>query len=103
MQVLESKGLDIVRRDWCQLSRDIGSRCLQIILSGMEQDEIVEAVHDILRTEAANVSGGKVELGKFVVTKQLTKRPEEYPDAKAQAHVQASNPDAACLKIPYHT
>jgi DNA polymerase alpha subunit A len=88
VQVLESKGLDIVRRDWCQLCREVGSRCLQVILSGMEQHEIVESVHDILRTEAANISAGKVELSKFVVTKQLTKRPEDYPDAKAQAHVQ---------------
>jgi DNA polymerase alpha subunit A len=88
MQVLESKGLDVVRRDWCALSRDVGKRCLEEILSGKEQDEIVEVIHELLRDVAESINGGKVELSKFLVSKQLTKRPEEYPDAKAQAHVQ---------------
>ncbi len=29
-------------------------------------------------------------LNKYVITKQLTKRPEDYPDAKAQPHVQVA-------------
>lgn len=33
-QVPEHKGLDIVRRDWSPLSKDIGNFCLQQILSG---------------------------------------------------------------------
>jgi DNA polymerase alpha subunit A len=27
----ETKGLDLVRRDWCQLSKDIGLRCLEVL------------------------------------------------------------------------
>ncbi len=30
----------------------------------------------------------QIPLGKFIITKQLTKRPEDYPDAKNQPHVQ---------------
>lgn len=37
------------------------------------------------------VSQGGVELKQFVITKQLTKNPEDYPDAKSQAHVQVYN------------
>jgi hypothetical protein len=33
-QVIEQKGLDIVRRDWSSLSKDIGNYCLDQILSG---------------------------------------------------------------------
>ena len=33
---------------------------------------------------------GQVPLNKFVITKQLTKRPEDYPDAKNQPHVQVA-------------
>jgi hypothetical protein len=33
-EVMEAKGLDIVRRDWCPLSKDAGSYALQQILSG---------------------------------------------------------------------
>lgn len=28
-------------------------------------------------------------INKYVITKQLTKRPDDYPDAKSQPHVQA--------------
>lgn len=33
---------------------------------------------------------GAVPLNKYVITKQLTKRPEDYPDAKNQPHVQVA-------------
>lgn len=36
------------------------------------------------------VKSGLVPLNKYVITKQLTKRPEDYPDAKNQAHVQVA-------------
>lgn len=34
VQVIERKGLDIVRRDWSLLSKEIGDFCLGQILSG---------------------------------------------------------------------
>ena len=33
---------------------------------------------------------GAVTMDKFIITKQLTKRPEDYPDAANQAHVQVA-------------
>lgn len=33
---------------------------------------------------------GQVPLNKFIITKQLTKRPDDYPDAKNQPHVQVA-------------
>jgi DNA polymerase alpha subunit A len=36
-EVMEAKGLDIVRRDWCPLSKDVGNYALQQILSGERQ------------------------------------------------------------------
>jgi hypothetical protein len=32
----------------------------------------------------------QIPLGKFIITKQLTKKLEEYPDAKNQPHVQVA-------------
>jgi len=32
---------------------------------------------------------GQIELEKYVITKSLTKAPQDYPDAKNQPHVQA--------------
>ena len=45
MQVVEQKGLDIVRRDWCALSKDVGNYVLGHILSGQAREEVVDAVH----------------------------------------------------------
>jgi len=92
---MEQKGLDIVRRDWCQLSRDVGQFCLEQILSGRDAEDVTEALHSHLRAVRAQVAAGEVPLDKFVVTKQLTKRPEDYPDAQHQAHVQARRPGSA--------
>ena len=39
---------------------------------------------------AERVRGRQVPLAKFLVTKQLTKRPEDYPDARNQPHVQVA-------------
>ena len=50
---METKGLDIVRRDWCPLARAAGHAALQHILSGRDEDAIVEAVHELLRETAA--------------------------------------------------
>lgn len=36
------------------------------------------------------MNGKQVPLNKFLITKQLTKRPEDYPDAKNQPHVQVA-------------
>jgi len=45
MQVVEQKGLDIVRRDWCPLSKDVGNYALEQILSGRPREDVVNAVH----------------------------------------------------------
>lgn len=100
LKVLETKGIDIVRRDWCPLSRDIGQACLKEILSGRDQEDIVEVVHDLLRTVHEQVSQGRVELKQFIITKQLAKNPEDYPDAKSQAHVQVRSLSHGCM-MPY--
>ena len=36
------------------------------------------------------VAAGQVPMAKYIITKQLTKRPEDYPDAKNQPHVQVA-------------
>ena len=45
VQVVEQKGLDIVRRDWCALSKDVGNYVLGHILSGQPREEVVHAIH----------------------------------------------------------
>ncbi|CAI5494604.1 unnamed protein product [Closterium sp. Naga37s-1] len=89
-EVAEHKGLDIVRRDWSVLSKEIGAYCLKQILSGRPREEVVEAIHNELRNLAARLRAGEVDLTSFVITKTLTKPPSDYPDASSQPHVQVA-------------
>ena len=47
-QVQEQKGLDMVRRDWCPLSKDVGNFALREILSAKPKEDVVSAIHDHL-------------------------------------------------------
>ena len=84
----EVKGLDLVRRDWCVLSRDFGSTVLDALLSGKEREEIVDAVHASLTALGEDMRAGRIPLDKFVITRGLNKAPMDYPDAKGQPHLQ---------------
>jgi DNA polymerase alpha subunit A len=84
------KGLDIVRRDWCVLAKRVGDKILDFILSGDSVDDVVNNVHSYLREIHDQVENDKLPLTEFVITKGLTKGPEEYSDAKAQPHVQVA-------------
>ena len=87
---MEQKGLDIVRRDWCGLAKDMGNFALERILSGDEADAVSEAIHGRLSSLREEMEKGSIPLGRYVLTKQLTKNPQDYADAKGQAHVQVA-------------
>uniref|UniRef100_A0A0E0FW87 DNA polymerase n=1 Tax=Oryza nivara TaxID=4536 RepID=A0A0E0FW87_ORYNI len=84
---IERKGLDMVRRDWSLLSKEIGDFCLNQILSGGSCDDVIESIHSSLLQVQEQMRGGQTELEKYIITKSLTKAPEDYPDAKNQPHV----------------
>ncbi|KAM0843858.1 hypothetical protein ACQ4PT_057427 [Festuca glaucescens] len=87
---IERKGLDMVRRDWSLLSKEIGDFCLNQILSGGTCDDVIEAIHNSLVQVQEQMRNGQIELEKYIITKSLTKAPEDYPDAKNQPHVQVA-------------
>ncbi|PVD18466.1 hypothetical protein C0Q70_21015 [Pomacea canaliculata] len=86
----ELKGLDIVRRDWCQLAKDTGNFVVKQILSGKTREVVVENIHSKLMSVSEEVRNNQVKMELFQITKQLTKNPEDYPDKKAQSHVQVA-------------
>ncbi|XP_011043523.1 PREDICTED: DNA polymerase alpha catalytic subunit-like isoform X2 [Populus euphratica] len=86
-EVIERKGLDMVRRDWSLLSKELGDFCLAQILSGGSCEDVIESIHNSLMKVQEDMRSGQVALEKYVITKTLTKPPEAYPDAKNQPHV----------------
>ncbi|GAB2231798.1 hypothetical protein Drorol1_Dr00010810 [Drosera rotundifolia] len=89
-EIIERKGLDMVRRDWSLLSKELGDFCLSQILSARSCEDVVESIHNSLMKVQEEMRNGEVALEKYVITKTLTKPPEAYPDAKNQPHVQVA-------------
>ena len=58
----ETKGLDLVRRDWCTLSRQAGSAVLDFILSGKARDEVVSDVCSFLSDIKEKIGNPNPEL-----------------------------------------
>eukprot|EP00948_MAST-09A_sp_MAST-9A-sp1_P002887 g2887.t1 len=88
----EVKGIDLVRRDWCPLSKEIGLFVLDQILHCDDTDAIVPVILDKLANVAkdvrgASLSGDVLDVAKFVVTKGLNKSPTEYPNPMSQPHL----------------
>eukprot|EP00554_Chaetoceros_debilis_P005310 CAMPEP_0194075076 /NCGR_PEP_ID=MMETSP0149-20130528/2112_1 /TAXON_ID=122233 /ORGANISM="Chaetoceros debilis, Strain MM31A-1" /LENGTH=1588 /DNA_ID=CAMNT_0038755433 /DNA_START=89 /DNA_END=4855 /DNA_ORIENTATION=- len=86
----EIKGLDLVRRDWCIESKDSGKYVLDQILSGDEREEVVSKIHARMEEVAKKMRSGDMPLEKYVITKGLSKHPDQYPDGKSQPHVQVA-------------
>ncbi|XP_020388539.2 DNA polymerase alpha catalytic subunit [Rhincodon typus] len=83
----ELKGLDIVRRDWCGLAKEIGNYVISQILSDQPRDTIVENIQNKLTEIQESVVNGSVPISQFEINKALTKDPQDYPDKKSLPHV----------------
>uniref|UniRef100_UPI00398E84DD DNA polymerase alpha catalytic subunit n=1 Tax=Pristiophorus japonicus TaxID=55135 RepID=UPI00398E84DD len=83
----ELKGLDIVRRDWCGLAKEIGNYVISQILSDQPRDTIVENIQKRLTEIQESVVNGNVPQNQFEINKALTKDPQDYPDKKSLPHV----------------
>ena len=68
----------MVRRDWCQLSKSVGNKVLEEILSGKERESIVLELNNYLSEIGAKMKDGTTNLAEYVITKQLTRAPSEY-------------------------
>ncbi|KAI7870185.1 DNA polymerase family B-domain-containing protein [Spinellus fusiger] len=90
VETIEIRGLDLVRRDWCDLSHDVSSSVLNSILSDKDREEVVDEIHTYLRATGEKIRSGEIPIAKFIINKQLTKNPEDYADAKSQPHVQVA-------------
>uniref|UniRef100_A0A8C6YI34 DNA polymerase n=1 Tax=Nothoprocta perdicaria TaxID=30464 RepID=A0A8C6YI34_NOTPE len=83
----ELKGLDIVRRDWCDLAKETGNYVIGQILSDQPRDVIVENIQRRLIEIGENVINGQIPINQFEINKALTKDPQDYPDKKSLPHV----------------
>ena len=86
----ELKGVDLVRRDWSPLSKNTGSKVLDVILSGKSKDEIIMEIYDELKKVSDAIDKNQIQLKDYAITKQLAKNIDDYHDLKALPHVQVA-------------
>lgn len=64
---MEVKGLDMKRREYCQLSKDASNQILKEVFTGDEKDVVVERIHEYLRTLAEEIREGKPPVQKYTI------------------------------------
>lgn len=65
----ELKGLDMVRRDWCNLSKSVGNFVLKEILSGKQREDIVLTLNEYLSGIGNKMKTGEMALSEYIITK----------------------------------
>ncbi|KAK4226078.1 putative DNA polymerase alpha catalytic subunit [Podospora fimiseda] len=91
----EIKGLDMKRREYCPLSREISARVLDDILSGDDMEVSIERIHEYLREISAKMREQAIPLGKYIILTQLGKEPGQYPNSDSMPQVQVALRDMA--------
>ncbi|KAI9805540.1 MAG: hypothetical protein M1825_000791 [Sarcosagium campestre] len=87
---LEVKGLDMKRREYCALSKEVSSKLLNEILSGEEVEVVAEKIHDILRSLAEKMRERSLPAQKYIIYTKLGKNPKDYPNAESMPQVQVA-------------
>ena len=76
------KGIETVRRDWCELTSDTMGQIIEIILKHNDLKEAVKYFRDVVK----KLLDGQISIDKLVITKTITKKPESY--VGVQPHVE---------------
>ncbi len=87
---MDAKGIEIVRRDNCQLTKDVVGNSLRLIL--IKRDPAAALAY--VKEQIGALLGGTLDMSKLIITKGLNKTADEYKGSK-MAHVEL----AARMKI----
>lgn len=71
---MEIRGFETVRRDWCDLAKDIQHEVLRIILQDKDPDRAIKLVRDTVR----RIKEGKAKLDELTIYTQLTMPLSQY-------------------------
>ncbi|CAI4049969.1 hypothetical protein SKDZ_14G2200 [Saccharomyces kudriavzevii ZP591] len=88
--VLEVKGLDMKRREFCPLSRDVSVHVLNTILSDKDPEEALQEVYDYLEDIRTKVEANSIRIDKYKINMKLSKDPKAYPGGKSMPAVQVA-------------
>lgn len=87
---MEVKGLDLKRREYCNLSKEVSSQLLNEILSGDESEIVITRIHEYLHDISTKMREGGVPTAKYTIYTKLGKAPKDYPNADSMPQVQVA-------------
>lgn len=87
---LEVKGLDMRRREYCQLSKDISTFVLEKILSDADPEQALSEVYEYLEGMSRKIKDNEIQVDKFKINTRLSKDPNSYPNGKTMPPVQVA-------------
>ncbi|KAI5966943.1 POL1 [Candida pseudojiufengensis] len=90
ISTLEVKGLDMRRREYCQLSKDISTFVLMKILSDSDPEEALLEIYTYLEEMRDKIKSNEIAIDKFKINTKLSKDPSSYPNGKSMPQVQVA-------------
>lgn len=87
---MEVKGLDMKRREYCNLSKEVSAKLLDEILSGDDSEVAITRIHEYLREISTKMREGTVPTHKYTIYTKLGKAPKDYPQAESMPQVQVA-------------
>ncbi|KAF4632128.1 hypothetical protein G7Y89_g5999 [Cudoniella acicularis] len=87
---MEVKGLDMKRREYCGLSKEVSSQLLNEILSGDDAEVVVTRIHEYLRDISTKMREDAIPTRKYTIYTKLGKSPKDYPNADSMPQVQVA-------------
>lgn len=90
IEKMEVKGLDMKRREYCALSKEISQHLLNEILSGDDTEVSIARIHEYLSEIAGKMREQSVPVQKYIIHTQLGKAPKDYPDSNSMPQVQVA-------------
>lgn len=90
VEVLEVKGLDMRRREYCQLSKDISTFVLNQVLSEADPEVALAEIYKYLEEMTSKIMNNEIPIDRFKINTRLSKDPENYPNGKNMPPVQVA-------------
>ncbi|CAH2352175.1 DNA polymerase alpha catalytic subunit A [[Candida] railenensis] len=88
--VLEVKGLDMRRREYCQVSKDISTFVLKKILSDVDPEIALGEVYEYLEDMTKKIKDNAIAVDSFKINTKLSKDPNNYPNGKTMPAVKVA-------------
>lgn len=88
--VLEVKGLDMKRREYCPLSKDVSVHVLNTILSDQDPETALQRTYEYLEGIRNQVEQNEIRMDRYKINTKLSKDPGAYPGGKNMPAVQVA-------------